>query len=109
LVQFTIIEFLSPQVFSIGNFAHLLSIAYPPHRCIVYSSETFHAQNGTTTFGFWCQFRQGGKLQQGEGRDDEWGTGPKDFLRRVFKKKIVPYQNFFNDILEPLFHEALAA
>jgi hypothetical protein len=44
----------------------------------------------------------------GVGRDDEWGTGPKDFLRRLFEKKIVPYQNFFDDILEPLFYEALA-
>jgi len=44
----------------------------------------------------------------GIGRDEDWGTGPKDFLRRLFEKKIAPYQNFFNDILEPLFYEALA-
>jgi hypothetical protein len=44
----------------------------------------------------------------GVGRDDDWGTGPKDFLRRLFEKKIVPYQNFFNDVLEPLFYNALA-
>jgi hypothetical protein len=44
----------------------------------------------------------------GVGRDEEWGTGPKDFLRRLFEKKIVPYQNFFNDILEPLFYNTLA-
>jgi len=44
----------------------------------------------------------------GVGRDEDWGTGPKDFLRRLFEKKIAPYQNFFNDILEPLFYEALA-
>ena len=37
-----------------------------------------------------------------------WGTGPKDFLRRLFDKRIVPYDNFFNDLLEPLFYEALA-
>ena len=41
-------------------------------------------------------------------RDKEWGTGPKNFLRLLFEKKIVHYQNFFNDILEPLFYEALA-
>lgn len=34
--------------------------------------------------------------------------GPKDFLRQLFEKKWRPYQNFFNDILEPLFYEALA-
>jgi len=44
----------------------------------------------------------------GVGRDEDWGTGPKDFLRRLFEKKIVPYGNFFNDVLEPLFYEALA-
>jgi len=37
-----------------------------------------------------------------------WGTGPKNFLRRLFEKQITPYNNFFNDILEPLFYEALA-
>ena len=36
-----------------------------------------------------------------------WGRGPKDFLRRMFDKEIVHYDNFFNDILEPLFYEAL--
>lgn len=37
-----------------------------------------------------------------------WGSGPKNFLRKLFDKEIVPYDNFFNDILEPLFYEALA-
>ncbi|OQX51242.1 hypothetical protein B5M47_01655 [candidate division CPR3 bacterium 4484_211] len=41
-------------------------------------------------------------------RDADWGTGPKDFLRRLFEKQIVGYENFFNEILEPLFYEALA-
>jgi len=41
-------------------------------------------------------------------RDKKWGTGPKNFLRLLFEKKIIPYQNFFNTILEPLFYEALA-
>jgi hypothetical protein len=43
--------------------------------------------------------------------NEEWGTGPKDFLRRLFnrdKKYGVDYKNFFNDVLEPLFYEALA-
>ncbi len=44
----------------------------------------------------------------GAGRDAEWGTGPKDFLRRLFDKNVAQYTNFFNDILEPLFYEALA-
>src|SRR3989338_6738687 len=43
----------------------------------------------------------------GVGRDAEWGTGSKHFLRELFKKKHGDYKNFFNDILEPLFYEAL--
>ena len=41
-------------------------------------------------------------------RDKDWGTGPKNFLRQLFEKKHSDYKNFFNDILEPLFYEALA-
>ncbi len=36
-----------------------------------------------------------------------WGTGPRDFLRRLFNKEYGNYENFYNDILEPLFYEAL--
>ncbi len=43
----------------------------------------------------------------GVGRDDDWGTGSKRFLRELFDKKHSDYHNFFNDILEPLFYEAL--
>ncbi len=43
----------------------------------------------------------------GVDRDADWGTGPKDFLRRLFNRKYGQYNNFFNDILEPLFYEAL--
>lgn len=44
----------------------------------------------------------------GVGRDEPWGTGPKNFLRLLFEGKHSNYKNFFNDILEPLFYEALA-
>ena len=43
----------------------------------------------------------------GVGRDDDWDTGSKHFLRELFKKKHSDYKNFYNDILEPLFYEAL--
>lgn len=43
-----------------------------------------------------------------KGNYRKWGTGPKDFLRRLFDKDYVPYKNFFNDVLEPLFYQALA-
>jgi len=40
-------------------------------------------------------------------RDAEWGEGSKNFLRELFTKRHGDYKNFFNDILEPLFYEAL--
>lgn len=53
----------------------------------------------------------------GVARDAEWGTGPKNYLRQLFqsRERIGAFTksgsggvNFFNDILEPLFYEALA-
>ncbi len=41
-------------------------------------------------------------------RGGDWGTGPKQFLRELFDKKHAKYKNFFDDILEPLFYEALS-
>lgn len=43
----------------------------------------------------------------GVGRNADWGTGSKQFLRELFEGKQGAYKNFFNDILEPLFYEAL--
>ena len=40
---------------------------------------------------------------------DPWGSGPRDFLRRLFaRQEGVAYDNFFDDLLEPLFYRALA-
>lgn len=44
----------------------------------------------------------------GVARDENWGSGPKEFLRLLFEKNVIDYDNYFNDILEPLFYEALA-
>ncbi len=49
----------------------------------------------------------------GVGRDENgrfrsWGHGPRNFLRRLFEGGYIEYDNFFNDILEPLFYTALA-
>lgn len=41
-------------------------------------------------------------------RGKDWGTGPHDFLRRMEKGEYGKYDNFFNDILEPLFYDTLA-
>lgn len=38
----------------------------------------------------------------------EWGTGPKNFLRRVYNDSICNGENFFNDVLEPLFYEGFS-
>lgn len=38
----------------------------------------------------------------------DWGTGPRDFLRRMANGAYGKYDNFFNDILEPLFYDTLA-
>lgn len=40
-------------------------------------------------------------------RDANWGEGSRNFLRELFEKKHGDYTNYFNDILEPLFYEAL--
>lgn len=45
-------------------------------------------------------------------RDQDWGSGDKKFLRKLFDKYPefnANYDNFFNDILEHLFYEALAS
>ncbi|MEA3349013.1 MAG: Eco57I restriction-modification methylase domain-containing protein, partial [Chloroflexota bacterium] len=39
-------------------------------------------------------------------RGQPWGSGPKDFLPALFANQ--KYENFFDEILEPLFYEALA-
>ncbi len=43
----------------------------------------------------------------GVARDKNWGDGDKKFLRNLFGNKKTS-QNFFNDLLEPLFYEVLA-
>ena len=48
-----------------------------------------------------------GKDENGNFKD--WGTGPKNFLRRLFDKEFTNYDNFFNEVLEPLFYEGLAS
>ena len=41
-------------------------------------------------------------------RGENWGAGSKHFLRELFEKKHGNYNNFFNDLLEPLFYNTLA-
>jgi adenine-specific DNA-methyltransferase len=44
----------------------------------------------------------------GVASNKEWGSGPKNFLRELFNRRENYGKNFFNDILEPLFYDALA-
>lgn len=44
----------------------------------------------------------------GVGEGESWGTGPRNFLRRLFDKEYCSYDNFFNDTLEYLFYDMLA-
>ncbi len=44
----------------------------------------------------------------GVSKGQDWGTGPHDFLRRLACGDYGPYDNFFNDVLEPLFYDTLA-
>ena len=43
----------------------------------------------------------------GAGKDQPWGTGPKNFMRKRFGAK-TDSQNFYRDCLQYLFYEALA-
>jgi len=41
-------------------------------------------------------------------KEKDWGTGPHGFLRLLAKGQYGNYNNFFNDVLEPLFYDTLA-
>ena len=43
----------------------------------------------------------------GVSKSQEWGEGSKFFLRQLFAKQHGEYANFFQEILQPLFYEAL--
>jgi hypothetical protein len=44
----------------------------------------------------------------GVAKGQEWGTGSHDFLRRLARCDYGHYENFFDDVLEPLFYNTLA-
>ena len=44
----------------------------------------------------------------GVASNKQWGQGPRKFIRELFNRRKKYGSNFFNDILEPLFYEALA-
>lgn len=40
-------------------------------------------------------------------KGDKWGSGPKDFMRRIFEGCMAAGKNYFDDYLEPLFYTGL--
>lgn len=38
-----------------------------------------------------------------------WGSGPTNFLRRLYKGEYARFDNFFDEVLEPLFYDSLAS
>ena len=44
----------------------------------------------------------------GVDKDDDWSSGPKNFLRKIFDESVKKGNNFFNDVLEPLFYKGLS-
>ncbi|MCX7611485.1 MAG: BREX-1 system adenine-specific DNA-methyltransferase PglX, partial [Ignavibacterium sp.] len=58
---------------------------------------------GQIVFLYFLQKKGWFGVQKGE----SWGKGPKNFIRKLFEKEYGNYKNFYNDILEPLFYEAL--
>ena len=41
-------------------------------------------------------------------RGQEWGSGPRDFLRRLASGEHGKFDSFFDEVLEPLFYDTLA-
>lgn len=44
----------------------------------------------------------------GVAKSGSWGSGPRDFLRRLANGEFGRYANLFNDVLAPLFYDTLA-
>lgn len=40
-------------------------------------------------------------------KGNPWGSGPRDFMRRLFNIAVQKNQNFYSELLEPLFYDAL--
>lgn len=59
---------------------------------------------GQLVFLYFIQKKGWLGVEQGK----DWGTGDKNFMRNIFDKVYCEYDNFFNDVLEYLFYEALA-
>jgi len=58
---------------------------------------------GQITFLYFLQKKGWFGVEKGQ----PWGTGPKNFMRQLYERRFGDYRNFYNDILEPLFYEAL--
>jgi type I restriction-modification system DNA methylase subunit len=59
---------------------------------------------GQIVFLYFIQKKGWLGVQQGA----PWGSGPSDFLRRLVQREFVSFDNFFDEVLEPLFYDSLA-
>ena len=59
---------------------------------------------GQIVFLYFIQKKGWLGVQKGQ----EWGTGPRDFLRRLARGEYGKCKNMFNDLFEPLFYDTLA-
>ena len=50
-----------------------------------------------------------GIKRNSDGKYGDWGSGKKDFMRRLYNKEYCEYDNFFNDVLEHLFYNGLGS
>jgi len=50
-----------------------------------------------------------GIIKNEDGNFKNWGQGDRLFFKNLFNKKYKKYNNFFNDILEPLFYEGFGS
>ncbi len=58
---------------------------------------------GQITFLYFLQKKGWFGVEKGQ----SWGTGPRNFLRQLYERRFCGYVNFYNDVLEPFFYEAL--
>lgn len=58
---------------------------------------------GQITFLYFLQKKGWFGVEKGQ----SWGTGPRNFLRQLYERRFCGYVNFYNDVLEPFFYDAL--
>jgi len=64
---------------------------------------------GQIVFLYFLQKKGWLGVKRGEqGKFEQWGYGPRNFVKELFERAKQEKKNFFNEYLEPLFYEALS-